>query len=339
MRSLILAGLLLTASCVPVFNAPGIPRPSSVSLPGGSTYLVYSGDSCSGVIRNYDTETALIQDNLKAMYAGGQRRLSIMGTYLHEPQIGAQVGCTSPGAAGVNLSSDLSNVDQQYYDNLARYVKDASAIGFQEFVFIAGPQWNNRFDSWGTLSFGLGDNPDGINYYAENLGVLQAVHQILAAAGVKFKIVLNDEAFHIPVYDPAEYVARLWKDYVSEFGLADTCGVTIADALVPGDTTHEANQLKEFLTVVDAAGLGRPNFYCLNAGYAGFLRLHVALLSHGITALVPIVITSTALNDRTNAANLRAETVSSGRQILFLDQWFYNDPTVRQFDNYHAYGF
>ncbi len=335
MKALIFIVTLATA-CVPL-TGPGIPKPNSVSLPGGSTYLMYSSDPCSGVIRNYDTKGDFIRANLRAMLANGQRRLSIMLTYLHEPQTDGITGCVAPGAAGTNMSSDLWNIDTGYYTNLAAYIKDASAMGFEEFVVIFGPQWNNGFDAWGSLEYGMGANPDGINYYAENFSVIRAVRQILVNSGVRYRLVLQDEVFHIAVYDPGPYVAKLWADYVAEFGLADTCGVTMANNLVAGDVTHEATQLREFLAAIDP--VGRPNFYCMNTNADGFLRMHRAMVASGIPATVPIIVTSTALNDRQNAAELRAATVSTGRQILFLMQWFYNDPTVQKFNNYKDYGF
>jgi len=339
MKKVLLVCLFLTSCGGNVIVYP--PVPASKSEPGGSSYIFTSmtDQSCHGVIRNYGNNPS-IKQNLYQIYASGQRRLSIQQTWLHELQV-----CSGdPTAIGFNFSSDLTNVDQQYIDNFKQYITDAKAIGFQEFDVILGPLWNNNAqDAWPTFEWGS-NNPNGIDYYAENIATIKLFRNLLVSLGVPYRIILQDEPFHESIDEAVEeqYVAHIWQDYVSAFGLSDTCGVTIASGTT-GDPTHEAIQLNTFLSIVDSAHLGRPNFYCFNEfsddSGKSYTRFHQALSAKGVSPSVPVIVTSTYYNDARNASLLRQASNSTGRQILYLMQWVMNDPSMTAFNNYKAQGF
>jgi hypothetical protein len=308
---------------------------------GGSAYLYYGNDAnyqCEGVIKNYNDPTAqgIIQNNLRTMYSLGQRRLTAMGWNMRDP---GDCGGAA-GKLGTTMNSNLNNFEYQFIYNMRDYFLFArDQVGFQEFLVIMGPQWNNDPKNQCLPACQGYDD----SYYPENWQVITATRSILDQAGLFYRLVLIDEPFinESCFSCLSNYVGRLWSDYYGAYGSdVFNSGVTIT-------ADGRYNQTYAFLDIVDYFGWGRPNLFFFNDGwtdhraYDYFRNFNDALNSRGAW-YQGVIISSATYDDFNNAQGLANARQDTGRTIFYVSQWPTNPPTynsVDAFNNYIFWGF
>ena len=178
-------------------------------VPGGSNYAWYAIENCArdqfGVLQRFTEARDIITRQLQEMHDGGQRRLRI--PLFFDRQV-------EPGHMSVNR-------DGLPRDKLARieaFLSTAKRIGFTEIVFGFFPQ--------------AGSAPDWKEWrediYQENWLVVNQIRPILQRVGIKYYIDLLNEGAPFPFQAQLlAYAKRLWNDYTTTFGAADTVGFSI----------------------------------------------------------------------------------------------------------------
>lgn len=177
--------------------------------PGGSNYGWYKVEACDSssfyILRDLDKAEAEIEQQLRAMYANGQRRLRIP-IFFYE---GAQHGSLSIGPDGL-AAADLDKVD--------RLLELIRTIGFREVIVAFFPAAQNDPAKPGA----------GEAVYRQNWSVIRQVRRVVRASGLPYVIDLGNEQIpHPSQVQLLGYVKRLWRDYTDAFGDADTLGFSI----------------------------------------------------------------------------------------------------------------
>ena len=331
----LLAGFLLfclaaagTAGAGDLVYASGFERPAQER--GGSNYLWYRVAACDrepyGVLASYHlpvpggatTVRTLARQQLAAMRAAGQRRLSLGVHFYHGAGNGTLVDAADPAAVA------------QAATNLGDLLADVKAAGFVEVLF--------RFFPVDAI------NPSQANFNPALLDaywhLVTALRPVLHAADLAYRIDLMVEGAprdsNLPVPDPWKYPANrqwsdavrdLWQRYVAAYGKADTVGfsfLTDADParlrwrvrhmrfvyggnypyLFAADIygTPHASETDRFVALDDAMRREDPN------GVLGW-RDSGWIIAEGY------------YDDPLAAANLSSAIASTQRKVFYLTQW------------------
>jgi len=268
---------------------------------GGSNYAWYRLDpncvrSPYGVIPNYDTAAAEINQQLGAMFRNGQRRLRI--PIYHGRGI----------AGGTNMESRGGDLTPRCRENLRRLLASIHRIGFSEIVVGFFPQgWNNPA-RWASFQPAI---------FEENWQVITNLRPLIVAAHIHYHIDLWNEGSpgaRQPIV--LEYCQRLWNQYAAAYGTRDTVGFSI----IPGP-----DRLQLVSTVYGNSPFGNHgpprvldlHFY-KDAG-ARFASANDILRAAGYRQ--PWIIGESYYNDSAEAAALRQSIRATHRKVLFLLQW------------------
>jgi hypothetical protein len=269
---------------------------------GGSDYgWYYLASPCNrepyGVVYNYNTATATINQQLQQMYDNGQRRLRIpiyFGRGLN---------------SGTVMDSTGGNLAPQFQANLTNLLAAIKAAGFVEIEVSFNPQSANDPTQWSTFSD---------DYYQENWSLIQNLRPLIAGAGISYHIDLTNEGIPPPGWDAfLQYSQELWNDYVSTFGSSDTIGFSII-----ADAAH----VSQVSTVYGPSAYGnngspqRFDVHIYDETPASFNTAFSGLSAQGHQN-VPWVIGEAYYNDAAEAASLRQAINSSGQTVLYLMQW------------------
>jgi len=269
---------------------------------GGSDYgWYYLAPPCNrepyGVVYNYDTATATINQQLQQMYDNGQRRLRI--PIYHGRGINS----------GTVMDSTGGNLAPQFRTNLTNLLAAIEAAGFVELEVSFNPEGENDPTKWSTFS---------ADYYQENWSLIQNLHPIIAGAGIPYHIDLSNEGIPPPGYGAfLQYSQELWNDYVSTFGSSDTIGFSII-----ADAAH----VSQVSTVYGPSAYGnsgapqRFDVHIYDETGASFNTAFSGLNAQGYQG-VPWVIGEAYYNDAAEASSLRQAIDSTGQTVLYLTQW------------------
>lgn len=224
---------------------------------GGSNYAWYDNDDSGlpgtpcfwnyGIIPNYHVSgvRSTVQSQLEAMWNQGQRRLRIPIYHQASP------------ISGYEVDSTYGNLGTQEKQNLMDFMEDIGNAGYEEILIAFMPQstpsdpktwptWNeSKFQENWNLIYNLHD--DIVNE-ATNAGV----------SVVKFDL-YNEGApsdYDLTAYPQlAEYLERMWNNYVWTFGKSDTVGFSVIGHVSP------AERYENMRAIYISTGFGLPYVY------------------------------------------------------------------------------
>lgn len=269
--------------------------------PGGSNYGWYriDRDGCAvedrepyGVIPNYDVAQSIIDSQLQAMYANGQRRLRIP-IYFRRETYGS-------GTAMPSLGGDFS---PRFRNNLANFLNSVRQHGFVEVELSFHPIGQNDPHYWTVWSE---------SFYQENRNLVFNLRPIFANSGLAYKIDLTNEAIpHQHQTILLQYARRLWSDYISTFGKADTIGFSVI--------AGEIGRVRQIPSVYQGNYPDIFDMHFYDNAYSGFVDAHNTLAGFGLTQ--NWILGEAWYNDPLQARELEQAIQNTGRTILFLAQW------------------
>jgi hypothetical protein len=263
--------------------------------PGGSNYGWYNIDGCNrepyGVIYNYDVAQATIDSQLQAMYANGQRRLTI-------PIYHAR-GLNS----GTIMDSTGGDLSPRFRNNLTNFLNNVRQTGFSEIIITFNPQSSNWPPQWTVFHEDI---------YQENLNLIINLRSIIANSGLPYRIDLLSEGTP-DISEPIvlEYTQRLWNDYKSRFGKGDTVGFSII-----GDVDRRVRQVQAVYQG-DYPHLFKIHFY--ENVYSNFINARNILNGSGLTQ--GWIIGEAFYNDPQAAREFKQAIQETGQTVFFLTQW------------------
>lgn len=231
---------------------------------GGSNHNFYrnsiadpAGGYNHGIMLHYHEAGVreTVQSQLQQMYAGGQRSLRVMVFFAHSP---GEIVTSTPAETSRKCRStgtkscppgDEYFIPLQYQNNIATYLADIRAAGFERVMVALGPQWINDFMSCNkpVIPASLRDqlyagSPLVNELFEEAWGVAKEVRSIVVNAGIPYLIDLGNE--YIPPSNLIEfgqcakdivegtanspgYLRFLWGRYVAAYGNQDTVGFSV----------------------------------------------------------------------------------------------------------------
>jgi hypothetical protein len=234
---------------------------------GGSNHLFYrhpvpgSGDEAYnyGIALHYHEPgvRSTVQGQLQQMYANGQRSLRVFVHYLHAP---GQTITSTPAESSRKCRVEVKDVKNcpagseyflplQYQQNLASYLADIRAAGFERVMVAIGPQWINDFYSCNNSGIPLSirqqlyaGSPLVNELFEESWGVAKETRAITVASGLPYLMDLGNE--YMPPSNLADfgqcakdiiegtpqhqgYLHFMWGRYVAAYGNHDTVGFSV----------------------------------------------------------------------------------------------------------------
>jgi hypothetical protein len=262
---------------------------------GGSNFGWYTLRGCDrepfGVIANYQREKATIDDDLRKMFADGQRRLRVpvyYGTDLHIPSA---------------LPIKDGKLVAWGRDNLRNLISTVRQTGFQEVIVGSFPLGPNDPTHWKTWHE---------DRYRENFALIGELRKVMDDSGLTYMLDLQNEGipFAFQTY-LLEYSQRLWHEYIAAYGPTKTIGISAISH--PG-------RLREIPTIYNGVF---PQAFDLHLYADAGRALRTAdgiLRGTGVTD-VPFIIGEAYYNDPAEAADLATVAGSIKRRILYLTQW------------------
>jgi hypothetical protein len=284
---------------------------------GGSNYAFYdvSGVPWNGSLwgqplalrpvigtMHYDPERVKAQ--LTVMKSRGQKKISLI---LWHMNLGSGGG--NDGVYMHTINSNGGALTPLHQDNLIKLLNYIKELKFEEVQLRVAPQGGNDPGSW----------PQGWNepVYQENWNFIantrKLVEDTLSSTQIRRTYDLGIELGGLTGGQIAEYTRRLWSDYSSSFGTADTCGFSIAVA--PGRLPALIDNLR--LT-------GKlPNFYALDIygdEYKYLSMVHDELVAAG-EANKGIDIQETYYNDSDSYYQIVSAKNKFGLKVRTVMQW------------------
>jgi hypothetical protein len=203
---------------------------------------------------------------------------------------------------GTAMNSSGGNLSAQNRRNLTDILAAVKAAGFAEIEVAFHPLGANAPDTWSRFDEVL---------YQENWSLIQNLHPIIAAAGVLYRIDLMNEGAPTLNQNPLrDYAKRLWSDYTSTFGKADTVGFSII-----GDPAR----IQQLPAVY---GGNPPNVFDLHFydnEYQSFRATNDAMNQIGYHQ--GWVLGEAYYNDAVAAKDLHRASIDTTRRIYYLTQW------------------
>ncbi len=277
----------------------GNPDPISHS---GSNYAWYDLNGCNrepyGIVYNYHVARSTVQAQLQTMYDNGQRRLRIPIYFCH--------GC----ATGTVMDSTGGNLSAQHRANLADFLADVHAKGFEEVMVGFFPQAANHPASWSSWSEAL---------FQENWNLIVNLRPIIAAAGIQYRIdLMNEGSPPSSLTQLREYCRKLWTNYEYTYGKNDTVGFSIP----PGADSSDLQDRIQNIPYIYGGSF--PYLYSLhfyNSPHASFLTANSAMNALSPSQTQGWIVGETYYNDRPTAEALRSAITQTGRTVYYLTQW------------------
>ncbi len=202
---------------------------------GGSNFAWYGppGQACYDpvcfdtwyAISNYDRDTVAIDTALQDIYNSGQRKLRLPIYHSNVPG----TACNEQGARETVMTSTYlqypNALAPQCITNLTNLLETIRQKGFNEVMISFHPQQTNVPQNWTTWSPYL---------YAENKAVVFNVRNVVAQAGLAYRIDLLNEGmpnnYEITNRALGQYAQTPWNDYRAQFGTWGTVGFSVAMA-------------------------------------------------------------------------------------------------------------
>ncbi len=257
------------------------------------------------VVGTLHQHRARVIDDLKAMIANGQRKLSLALWF------GPVASVATDGVYMHVVDSSAGRLTAQHEKNLTDVITYAGCLGFNE-VFVrfapqahAAPGGATGWDAWDQAQF------------QQNWEFIYNAHGTAAAAaalhGVKLTFDLSLELGGLEDHQVPRYAKTLWETYYAAFGKSDTLGYSIAFA--PG-------RLASALAMYDATG-ARPDRF----GFDIYDNEDAAMTTIGdelaaaTASTSPLVILEAFANDALANSRFRAAKARLGLNLQTILQW------------------
>jgi hypothetical protein len=264
---------------------------------GGSNYVIYdlgnyplqpyATSTIKPVIPYFHENPGLVEQQLQAMYAGGQRKISLV-LYYAPLSAGTAV-------SGLDVNSSTSSPSAQVSTNIQNLLTLINKIGFNEVFFrfaYDGPSIST-WQSWNETQYQQNWNFE--------LAVRNIVEQTLSATSMKRTYDLGLEIGGDPDGQAPAYMTRLWTDYCHVTGCTDSYGFSIAwkpnsYTTDPGMGTRLTNEI----VLLTATNYPLPKMYGLDVydnEYQAFLSAYNSLQLEKQSS-ASIVVQEAYYNDR-----------------------------------------
>jgi len=286
---------------------------------GGSNYVMYDvsdeylkegkGWYKPGVLQPvvatfHQQDKLVVLEQLKAMHASGQQKISILIWHDHlKPK---DMG--NDGVHGHVLASNGGALRPQHAQNLKDQLAMVRNIGFNELIFRfaqQGDAWPQVWEKWNEEA------------YLENKAFIFSTRQLVLDAmkgsDMKLTFDLGAELGGIEKGQITPYTERLWRDYTEVFGADDTFGFSIA-----GHPTR----IRRWIGIADKVGV-RPSRYALDMyGYIPewMPKMIPEFAEAGIDD-PKIIILETYWNDAQALKDLQQIATDFDFEYEFLMQW------------------
>jgi len=276
------------------------------------------------VITNYDLRKTGIDAALSQMYANGQRRLRLILTHMRGGERAA-----TPGVRMTNMDSTGAVFSPQCTQNLRAFLATIKAAGFAEVAVGMAPQWRNNptYPAFNGQMWPAGwyfQEPYE-SFYQENWNLIVNLRPIFAAADLNIKIDLCNEGIP-PSSFPGllDYCKRLWNNYSSCFGVADTFGFSVAGPALKKNSNFDSvyQGVKPYVLDVHMYTPVAPDVGSeATAGdaKAEYLKLYDMLQSRGYDQ--GWIIGETWYNSPGTAEGFRQAMQEAGNTVYWMTQW------------------
>jgi hypothetical protein len=288
--------------------------------PGGSNYVLYSvgryltepsekvwyaPGNMRPVIGTYEQDPGMVEYQLRAMWANGQRKVALVLFY---GDFTPDLRIRDSSVFGHVVNARTHRLVQTQEANLVQVLRLIRSIGYDEIVF--------RF-----ATSGISDPRDWSGWvesrYRTNLAFIVNTKAVIDAelrdGTPKVLYDLEVGLAGITTGQARPYTVRLWRDFTNGFGADHTIGFSFA--LAPGRIT-------EALSAFDEVGV-RPPQYGLQIYDDEFQALTAATseLSAANELAKPIVILEAYYNDMVTALAVRQAREQLQLNIRTLFQW------------------
>lgn len=301
-----------------------------VAYKGGSNYLWYRVDiwqnpktgetECNrepySIIKNYDTTAigttqsvrSVVQGQLAQMAATGQRALRL-GLFLSGvPDNGTPVHLP-PG----------QRLPARYLNNLAAFLADIRAAGFDYVEMALFPIFHDYDpsswpDAWES-------NPDYEKRYVTYRNSLYDLRHVVASSGLSYAMDLGNEILSTSSPNQVRFATRLWREYKTAYGSADSVGFSFYLVRNGGLATQALDNLQTVYASGWPAGLD-VHLYDYDKASEGQL---LAMLSTKLGQLgqntIPITVGEVMYNDASSANSLASTAATISQPMRALIQW------------------
>ncbi len=300
---------------------------------GGSNYAWWGinqsvlnangGNNCRenfGIVANYHSQNVrkTVQAQLSTMFDNGQRRLRV--PIYHATDV----------STGTVLRSTGGDLPQQARNNLANFLADIKSAGYEEIIVGFFPISLSNPKNWHRQSANGNSTP----YYntavmQENWSLIQNLRPIIIAAGIDYKIDLQNEgaaASNQPIN--RQYVRDIWALYNAAYGKADTIGFSIATGTLAERNNPDLNRVAdlavnrytEMKQVYAESGYGDPlvwDFHAYQFLAEKIAKVDAAMVARGDTT--DIMIGETFYQDPTTLNSI--QNLSISRSIRAVYAW------------------
>lgn len=162
----------------------------------------------------YDRSAAKIDEDFRQMRAGGQRKMALVVWHMNHPN-GAD-------CAGFTVASNGGHLPERVLRNLTTLLERAAADGYDEVQVRFAPMGGHAPERWKRWDQAK---------YEENWSVIRSTARRLRAAKTpRLVFDLGVELGGLTCFACADYVTRLWRNYVAEFGPGQSYGFSVAAA-------------------------------------------------------------------------------------------------------------
>jgi hypothetical protein len=279
---------------------------------GGSNYVLYSAGEykttqtddvwfrpgvLKPVIGLYHQQPELVRQQLRDMYARGQRKIALFLWYVES----IPAGTGTDGVHGHVVDASAGALLPQHKQNLQNLIRDIENTGFTGMQF--------RFAAQSPCSPGEG--------YQKCWNFLESTVRLVVATATKLDVIfdLDNEAGGSKADHVVSYSDGFWRDFHAKglASIAKTYGFSVAAA--PGRLTK---MVQRFGSVGN-----RPSVYAItlydNIGER-MREISQELASLGESGK-PIIVQETYYNDPQVAADLRTYAKQFGVNIQYVMQW------------------
>jgi hypothetical protein len=145
---------------------------------------------------------------------------------------------------------------------------------------------------------------------------------IIASSGLAYRLDLFNEGIPDPSQPVAalQYVQRLWIDYTSRFGKADTVGFSVI--------SDNDRRVRQFPTVYNGNFPNVFDFHFYENAYSNFSVVHQACVDLGLPQ--SWILGEAFYDDAQEAKELKQVIRDTGQTVLFLTQWIQKRRFMRQ---------
>lgn len=320
LRSLALLMSLVLGACDQQTLSP-LPPPPGPMLAGGSNYGMYSVGSyldhattevwyrpneLRPVIATFHLDSLAVKEQLRVMYANGQRRLALIlwfGDFQHDPELQGTL------VHGHILDSSAKQLHPLHRHNLVRLLELMAETGFEEAILRFGHQGASHPHDWPFWNE---------RRYQDNWAFISDTRKLVETTAKRAQLpVLYDIGMelggihHLGQGEP--YTRRLWADYVKRFGTERTMGFSIS--LGP-------SVVAAALKVFDSGGR-RPEMLAVSLygnEYEALRQLSIEMRRSKAQAM-PVIVQETWYNDPTVAEVVAKARADFAINIRYIVQW------------------